>query len=50
MGEVNENLASAWFGGVDLLDLGGDAAGLVINDGLVARGDFRGCHIDVDVV
>jgi hypothetical protein len=44
MCEADENLANTWFRGIDLLDLGGDLAWFIVDDGFVAGGDFDGSH------
>lgn len=42
--QVDEDLAGAGLRDIELFDLGGDLAGLVVDDGLVLLGDLRGGH------
>ena len=45
MCKVYEDLADARFGCLDLFDLGGDLAWLIVDECLMARGNIDGGHI-----
>lgn len=46
MRQVDQYLPDARFGGFDLLELGGDTAWVVVQEGLVPRGYLNRRHVD----